>query len=109
MPGYARPTTVILSTEVITVPVGDISATELQSALSEISSEKATTSSVSSLEPQTVRVYDNATARSSAIPSPTEGMTTYLKDLKTINVYNGTAWIEVSGSGGANPLFLTGT
>jgi hypothetical protein len=36
-------------------------------------------------------------------------MTTYLKDLKTINVYNGTAWIEVSGSGGANPLFLAGT
>ena len=109
MPGYARPTTAILSTEVVTTPVGDISATQLQSALSEISSEKATTSSVSSLETQTIRVYNNATARSSAIPSPTEGMTTYLKDLKTINVYNGTAWIEVSGSGGANPLFLTGT
>jgi hypothetical protein len=107
MPGYARPTQVILSTEVITVPTGDIAASQLQAALSEISSEKATVSSVSSLTAQTVRVYDTSAARSSAIPAPTEGMVTYLKDQKTINVFNGTAWIEVSG--GANPLFLAGT
>ena len=40
MPGYARPTTVVLSTEVITQPTGDISASDLQGALSEIASEK---------------------------------------------------------------------
>lgn len=40
MPGYARPTTVVLSTEVITQPTGDISATSLQPALAEIASEK---------------------------------------------------------------------
>lgn len=40
MPGYARPITTVLSTEVVTQPTGDISATSLQPALAEIASEK---------------------------------------------------------------------
>jgi len=41
---------------------------------------------------QTVMSFADAAARTTAIPSPVEGMTTYLSDLKKIEVYNGSAW-----------------
>lgn len=41
---------------------------------------------------QAVMRFADSTARGSAIPSPTEGMTTYLDDLNRIEVYNGSAW-----------------
>jgi hypothetical protein len=41
---------------------------------------------------QAVQRFADSTARGSAIPSPTEGMTSYLDDLNRIEVYNGTAW-----------------
>lgn len=41
---------------------------------------------------QTVMRFADSTARGSAIPSPTEGMTSYLDDLNRIEVYNGSAW-----------------
>jgi hypothetical protein len=50
---------------------------------------------------QTVRSYANATARASAIPSPTEGMLTYLEDLDTYESYTGSAWVSALSVGSA--------
>jgi hypothetical protein len=58
---------------------------------------------------QTVMVFDNATARSSALGTVvSEGMVTYLKDTDIVQQYNGTAWSPVgvdsfttTGSAGA--------
>ena len=41
---------------------------------------------------QSVMTFASSAARGSAIPSPTEGMTSYLDDLNRIEVYNGSAW-----------------
>jgi hypothetical protein len=42
---------------------------------------------------QTVRTFASSAARGSAIPTPTEGMTTYLLDTNFIETYSGTAWV----------------
>ena len=44
---------------------------------------------------QSVITFATATARSSAITSPIEGMITYLEDSKRYESYNGTAWVQV--------------
>ena len=44
---------------------------------------------------QTVMVFDDATARTSAIGTPAEGMMSYTKDDNAVQVYNGTAWAAV--------------
>jgi hypothetical protein len=41
---------------------------------------------------QAVQRFADSGARGSAIPSPTEGMTSYLDDLNRIEVYNGSGW-----------------
>lgn len=41
---------------------------------------------------QTVLRFANASARSSAVTSPTEGMVSYLDDTDSLEVYSGTAW-----------------
>jgi hypothetical protein len=41
---------------------------------------------------QAVQRFASSGARGSAIPAPTEGMTSYLDDLNRIEVYNGSAW-----------------
>ena len=41
---------------------------------------------------QSVMTFASATARTSALPAPTEGMTTYLEDLNQVQVYNGSSW-----------------
>ena len=50
------------------------------------------------LQDQTVMVFADATARSSAIGTPTAGMMSYLQDTSTLQVY-GTAWADVSSPG----------
>jgi hypothetical protein len=55
---------------------------------------------------QSVIVFSNATARSVAIPSPIEGMVTYLQDTNSLNVYNGTAWVALGGGGETISSFL---
>ena len=40
----------------------------------------------------TVNVFDSATARDSAISSPSEGMVCYLKDTNVIEFYDGSSW-----------------
>lgn len=98
MPGYARPSQ-YYAQGVSFQAAGDISATNVQTAIQEVDTEKAPIATG-------VRVYANSSARSSAIPSPTEGMVTYLEDTNAINVYNGTGWVEVSGAGGSIEMFF---
>jgi hypothetical protein len=43
---------------------------------------------------QTVRTYANASARTTDIPSPTEGMHTYLQDSDRLEFWNGSAWVQ---------------
>lgn len=45
---------------------------------------------------QAVMVFDNASARSSAIPTPSEGMVSYLKSDDSVTKYNGSSWVEIS-------------
>jgi hypothetical protein len=44
---------------------------------------------------QAVMVFDNASARTSAIPSPDEGMVTYLKDTDALEKRTASAWVSV--------------
>lgn len=46
----------------------------------------------SQLMDQMVMVFDDSTARGSAIPTPSEGMVTYLKDTNLIELYDGSVW-----------------
>ncbi len=46
---------------------------------------------------QTVMVFDDDTARGSAIPSPSEGMTTYLKDQDAVEFFDGSQFRRVGG------------
>jgi hypothetical protein len=41
---------------------------------------------------QSVMVFDDATARTAAIPSPTEGMVTYRKDENSVEVFDGSTF-----------------
>ena len=41
---------------------------------------------------QSVMVFGGTAARSSAIPTPTEGMASYRSDADIVEVYNGSAW-----------------
>lgn len=50
----------------------------------------------SNLMDQAVQVFDDASARTTALPSPTEGMVTYLKDTNSIDKYLGSAWVPAS-------------
>ena len=45
-----------------------------------------------------VRVYASASARNSAITSPTEGMCVYLTDEDTLQIYTGSAWVAVGAT-----------
>jgi len=45
---------------------------------------------------QTVMVFANSSARTSALPSPTAGMVTYLVDTGNLWFYTGSTWSLVS-------------
>lgn len=49
------------------------------------------------LQDQAVMVFAGTASRSSAIPTPSEGMVTYREDDDAIEVYDGSAWVGVSG------------
>lgn len=52
------------------------------------------------LQEQTVMVFANSTARASALSGVlAEGMMSYLQDTNAVEVYNGSAWVGVSGAG----------
>jgi hypothetical protein len=46
---------------------------------------------------QSVMVFSSASARSSALTSPLEGMVTYLQDTNAFNYYTGSAWAVFGG------------
>ena len=47
---------------------------------------------------QSVMAFANATARTAAVGTPSQGMVSYLQDTSTLQVY-GTAWADVSNPG----------
>lgn len=58
---------------------------------------------------QSVMVFATAAARTTAIPSPTEGMVTYLQDTNTLQTFDGSAWgisLNQSVSTSASPSFV---
>jgi hypothetical protein len=48
------------------------------------------------IQDQVVFVYNDASARSSGILAPTEGMVSYLKNTNLLYVYDGSSWVEVA-------------
>ena len=46
-----------------------------------------------------VRTFANAADRTAAIPSPTEGIVTYLNDVDALEVNNGSAWVNAGNNG----------
>lgn len=56
------------------------------------------------LASQTVMVFADAAARTSAIASPQEGMISYLKDTNAVQYYSGSAWVAVGGGGGGGKV-----
>jgi len=65
----------------------------------------ADSSAVTSSHDYLIRVravtpYADASARSTAVPSPVEGQMSYLEDTNAVEVYNGSAWASISGGGG---------
>jgi hypothetical protein len=70
-----------------------------------------TASDMNSTVDQTIMVFASATARNTAIPTPTAGMSVYLEDISQLQYYNGTAWTQVgTGAGGSlsNTFLLMG-
>jgi hypothetical protein len=57
---------------------------------------------------QGVLVFADAAARTTAITSPQEGQTSYLKSDDTVYTYSGTAWVAV-GAGGGMTSIASGT
>jgi hypothetical protein len=47
---------------------------------------------------QSVMNFTNTAARSSAIPTPTDGMVTYRQDIDAMEAYNGTTYVPVNKS-----------
>jgi hypothetical protein len=61
------------------------------------------------LSDQTVMVFDDSAARGSAIPTPSEGMVTYLKDTNLLEQYDGSGFEAVSQPGILQVLSATRT
>jgi len=51
---------------------------------------------------QTIMNFASSAARASAIPTPTEGMTTYLQDTNTLETYNGSNYVNIANAGSAS-------
>lgn len=58
------------------------------------------------LASQVVMVFASASARTSAIASPQEGMMSYLKDTNSVEYYSGSAWVAVGGAPASSGLTL---
>lgn len=53
---------------------------------------------------QAVISFANSTARSTAIPTPVEGMLTYLEDTNAYEGWTGSAWVNINDNSGSIPL-----
>ena len=49
---------------------------------------------------QSVMVFANEAARTTAIAAPSAGMLTFLVDVAQVQVYDGTDWTQIAGGGG---------
>lgn len=56
---------------------------------------------------QSIMVFANAAARTTAIPTPTEGMFAYLLDSSTLFTYDGSNWVAFEAGGGAGGFETT--
>ena len=67
-----------------------------------VAGQVLTASDVNSTVDQTVMVFADASARTTAIPSPTEGMMSFLEDVVQVQVYSGAVlgWTAITGGGG---------
>lgn len=45
-----------------------------------------------------IKAYANSSARTSAVPSPSEGDLSYLQDTNAVEVYDGSAWVELGAT-----------
>ena len=52
------------------------------------------------LQDQSIMVFADSGARGSAIPSPSQGMFSYLTSDSTLYTYNGSAWVAFTSGGG---------
>ena len=59
------------------------------------------------IQEQVVMVFDDSTARDSAVSSPEEGMFAYLKDTNDLTYYNGSAWASYIGEGDITGVTIT--
>jgi hypothetical protein len=50
------------------------------------------------LQDQTVMVFTDTSARATAIPSPSEGMVTYLTAINFLSVWDGTQWVRIGNA-----------
>jgi len=66
-------------------------------------------SDVNSTVDQTVMVFADSAARTTAIPSPTEGMVAYLEDTSVLFFYNGSAWVPVDTTASGLASFVVDT
>lgn len=48
---------------------------------------------------QAVMVFDDSAARTTAIPTPSEGMVTYLKDTNAVEKYDGSSFVNIDTTG----------
>lgn len=85
MPGYARPTSILPSTYVITQPTGNISATDLQGALTEIDIEKGKAVPLQSSAPLSPVASDLWV--DNTVPTAPQ-----------LKVYSGTSWISIGSA-----------
>jgi len=59
------------------------------------------------LQEQVIGVFADASARDSAISSPTEGMFAYLKDTNILSYYDGSSWASFIGEGDITAVTIT--
>lgn len=102
MPGYARPSNISTSNEVVVTPVGTISSTILQGALGEIDSDLQTLDSIKVEIP----VYASEAARDAAMPSPVQSQIVFITALNIFQYWSGTAWSALGAGGGLPVDFL---
>lgn len=57
---------------------------------------------------QSVMVFANASARSSAITAPTQGMTVYMTDTSSLMTYSGSAWVNAINTASVVNNAITG-
>lgn len=89
MPGYLVAPAASASGVSIS-PIAGLTSGNVQAAISELLNKNT------SVELKSINVYADATARSTAISSPTTGQVTYLNSTKSLEAYNGTSWVGVA-------------